>query len=108
MKIKIGCDIVQIDRFSKLENKVLEKIFSEKEFKNSKSESLAGIFAVKESVKKVFDDLNWHDIEVKKEKSGKPTLLLLRHNNEIESCDISISHDGAYAFATAVFILKIE
>ena len=104
MKIKTGCDIAKIDRFKKLDKKALDKIFLKKELSN-KAESLAGIFAVKESVKKVFNDLSWHDIEVKKEKSGKPTLILHK-KKEVLSHDISISHDGKYAFAIAVFILK--
>ena len=104
MRVKVGCDIVEIKRFVDIDNKVLSKIFHKAELSN-KPESLAGIFAVKESVKKVFNDLDWHDIEVKKEKTGKPILILSKNNN-IESCDISISHDGGYAFAVAVFILK--
>jgi len=105
MKIKTGCDIVEIKRFSKLNKNVLNRIFHTNEMKNLKPESLAGIFAAKESVKKVFNDLKWHDMEIKKVKSGKPELVIHKNKN-IESYDISISHDGEYAFATAVFLVK--
>ena len=105
MIIKTGCDIVEIKRFSKLNKDILNKIFHPTELKNSKTETLAGIFAAKESCKKVFNDLNWHDIEIKKQRSGKPVVILNKKKN-IASYDVSISHDGRYAFATAVFLLK--
>jgi phosphopantetheine--protein transferase-like protein len=105
MKVKVGCDIARIKRFERLDNKVLDKIFNKNELKNKRAESLAGIFAAKESVKKVFNDLDWHDIEIKKEKSGKP-LLILHKKKEALSYDISISHDGKYAFAVAAFVME--
>ena len=105
MNIKTGCDIVEIKRFSKVDKKVLDKIFTKSELKNKKAESLAGIFAVKESVRKIFNDLTWHDVEIKKENNGKPNLILHKKKN-ILSQDISISHDGEYAIATAVFLMK--
>lgn len=105
MKIKIGCDIVKIDRFRNLNSNVLNKIFHKNELKNKKPETLAGIFAAKESCKKVFNGLKWHDIEIKKGKNGKPNLIIVKDKN-IQSFDLSISHDGDYALAYAVFILK--
>lgn len=105
MKIKVGCDIVRIKRFSKVDSKVLNKIFNKSELKNKRPESLAGIFAAKESVKKVFNDLNWLDIEIKKYKSGKLSLILYK-KKAIISYDLSIAHDGGYALATAIFLLK--
>lgn len=108
MIVKIGCDIVRIKRFSNLSSKSLNKIFHKSELKNKKPESLAGIFAAKESCKKVFNELKWHDIEIKKQKNGKPLLLLNLNKNKqnIISHDISISHDGEYAIATVVFLLE--
>jgi holo-[acyl-carrier protein] synthase len=104
MKIKTGCDIVEIKRFKNMQEAALKKIFHPTEIRN-KPESLAGIFAAKEAVKKVFNELSWHDIEIKKEKGGKPTLVI-QDKKDVASHDISISHDGKYAFATAVFLLK--
>lgn len=105
MGIKVGCDIVEIGRFSKLDRKVLNKIFHKSELKNLKAESLAGIFAAKESCRKVFNELGWHDIEIKKQKNGKP-LALLNVDKNIESCDASISHDGKYAIAVVAFVVN--
>lgn len=105
MKIRTGCDIVEIKRFSATDKKVLGKIFTKNELKNAKAESLAGIFAVKESVRKIFNELDWHDVEVRKLKNGKPDLILHKKKSIISS-DISISHDGEYAIAVALFLIK--
>ena len=105
IQVKIGCDIVEIKRFFNLDKIILNKIFHKSELKNLKPETLAGIFAVKESCKKVFNELTWRDIKIKKEKNGKPTLILSTDKN-IVSYDISISHDGGYAIATVVFLTK--
>ena len=75
MKVRVGCDIVEIKRFNNIDSRTLNKIFHKNELKNLKSESLAGLFAAKESCKKVFNDLNWHDIEVKKKRKGLAALL---------------------------------
>ena len=99
MQIKIGCDIAQIKRFKKLNEQTLKKIFSPNELKNIKPESLAGIFAAKESCKKIFPKLNWLDIEVKKQKTGKPHLIIPKTNMKT---DLSISHDGDYAIAFVI------
>ncbi len=107
MKIKVGCDIVNIKRFSTLDKDSLEKIFHPTELQNLKPRSLAGIFAVKESCKKVFNDLNWHDIEVRKKKNGKPKLFL-HADKPIKSYDLSISHDGNYAMAVVVFMVDAK
>ncbi len=104
MKVKMGCDIVEIKRFSTLGKDALEKMFHPTELKNLKPQSLAGIFALKESCKKVFNDLTWHDIEVRKKKNGKPGLILHSEKN-IDHYDCSISHDGDYAMAMVVFVV---
>lgn len=103
MNIKTGCDIVEIKRFEKLGDRARDKIFSRSEMKNSNAERLAGIFAAKESCRKVFNDLGWHDIEVKKKRDGKP-MLVINTDKEILSHDLSISHDGDYAIANVVFL----
>ena len=105
MKVKVGCDIVEIKRFNNLNSKMLNKIFHKNELKNLKAENLAGLFAAKESCKKVFNDLNWHDIEVKKKRNGRP-FLILKKDKDVLNYDLSISHDGEYAIATAVFLIK--
>ena len=112
MRVKVGCDIVKIKRFSKLDKKVLDKIFHKTEIKNQKPETLAGIFAAKESCKKVFNNLSWLDIEIKKKRNGKPILILneskiaVNKGEEVASYDLSISHDGDSAIAVTVFLIK--
>ncbi|MCH7568309.1 MAG: holo-ACP synthase [Nanoarchaeota archaeon] len=105
MEVKVGCDIVEIKRFIKIEEETLNKIFHKTELKNPNPETLAGLFAAKESCKKVFNNLSWHDIEIKKKRNGKPDLILKTEKNII-SHDLSISHDRDYAIATVVFLIK--
>ena len=118
MKIRIGCDIVEIKRFNNIDKKTLEKIFHKSELKTLNPETLAGIFAAKESCKKVFNDLSWHDIEILKNKNGKPSSIInkqIKTKNQrflacpskmIKSHDLSISHNGSYAMAVVVFLLE--
>ena len=105
MKIKVGNDIVQIKRIANLKKESLNKIFHKTELSQSKSkpETLAGIFAAKEACKKVFNDLDWLDIEIKKKKNGKPVLILNDELIEFTNSDLSISHDGDYATAIVIF-----
>ncbi len=113
MTIKTGCDIVNIKRFKKsLErggSNFLDKIFLPQELAVSeKIETLAGIFATKEAVIKALELKagDWHEIEIIKNKNGRPEIKMLKLNNIIISQDISISHDGDYAMAVAVFLIE--
>jgi len=113
MNIKIGCDIVNIKKFTISLNRggdnFLNKIFSTHELLNCKTpENLAGFFAVKEAVKKALE-LNpddWKKIEIIKKANGRPQVKLIGIKKPIISNDISISHDEGYAMATAVFVLN--
>jgi len=105
MKIRLGTDIVEVKRIKELDEDSLNKIFHKSE-QTDKPESMAGIFAVKEACKKVFNNLDWLNIEIKKQESGKPELILNKKEEKIESYDLSISHDGGFATATVVFLLK--
>lgn len=105
----IGCDIVKIDRFSKLvqDEKFLDKYFTtnEKNYIFSKvnpAQTLAGIFAAKEAVLKALKigiggGVNLSDIEILHENSGSPYALI--GNDKFE---VSISHDGDYAMAVCL------
>ncbi|MEK6984656.1 MAG: hypothetical protein AABX33_08840 [Nanoarchaeota archaeon] len=107
--IKIGCDIVEIRRFRNAKKDYLGKIFYDKEIRSAKPETLAGLFGAKECCRKVFNGLKWHDIIINRQKYGKPVLSISKNKLKkinILSSDLSISHDGEYAIATAVFMIK--
>jgi len=112
MEVRIGTDIVRIERFRVLRTETaLDKIFLPSELRNRDPEHLAGIFAAKEAVTKALKIPagSWQKIEVGHEKTGRPTLTIapdLSPKDAIHSYDISISHDGEYAIAVAVFLLK--
>ena len=113
IKVKVGCDIVDINRFKNIiENEkkaLLGALFSPYELSSTDSiASLAGIFAAKEAVVKALElqPGNWHLIEIVKHDNGKPVIKLHDlFNNNIISHDVSISHDGDYVFATTCFII---
>ncbi|MFC1616551.1 holo-ACP synthase [Patescibacteria group bacterium] len=113
IKIKTGCDLVDLRKFRKVLDKggekFLSKVFTEHELLMSESvESRAGIFAVKEAVTKALNLKNdfWKKIEISKDKRGKPMLNLTDINLKILSQDISISHDGNYALACCSFLIE--
>ena len=93
--MNVGIDIVHISRIESLDEYALKKIFHPSELLRKDALHLAGIFAVKESCKKIFQGSDWLDFEVIKEKTGKPKL----HTIHDFKGDLSISHDGEYAIA---------
>lgn len=99
---KIGTDIVKISRIEKSikSPSFLQKVFTEREREYCKrAESFAGIFACKEAYFKAVGTgitLPLTDIEILHDDKGKPYI------NGISNCDVSISHDGEYAIATAI------
>ena len=113
MIIKTGCDIVHIGRFQKsAENGnsyFLNKIFSSHELAASSNIStLAGFFTAKEAVLKALELVpgEWQKIEITKDVSGRPRITLNNSENNIISHDISISHDGDYVMAIAMFLIS--
>ena len=108
MRVKIGCDVVHISRFKKVLTRTplaRRRIFLSKEDSNASFEQLAGIFAAKEAVIKALELKvgRWREIEIVKSKNGRPKIKLKRSNRQIINQDISISHDGDYAIAVAIF-----
>lgn len=107
MMIKVGVDLVKISRFQKMAQKrtFLERVFLPIELRNATPESLAGIFAVKEAVFKALDKKagQWHKIEVKKLKSGKPQLLLAEDFKKgYKDIEVSIAHENDLAVAVVI------
>jgi holo-[acyl-carrier-protein] synthase len=98
--MRIGTDIVHISRFENPDNLMLKKVFHTSELINKDPLHLAGLFAVKECCKKIFEKSNWLDFEIKKQKNGKP---ILNSRYDFKG-DISISHDKDYAIAVVIVI----
>ncbi len=84
--------------------KFIKRVFHPSEYKNYKAERVAGIFAVKEAFFKAINKKpDWLKVEVKKQKTGKPVLVIANElKKNIEVIDISISHDKDYAIATVL------
>ena len=87
MIIGIGIDIVEVDRFKNkaLDKSFINKLFSEREqamfqLRQNKAEVIAGNFAAKEAAMKAFgvgfSSGYYREIEVLREREGKPYILL--------------------------------
>jgi holo-[acyl-carrier protein] synthase len=115
--VGIGTDIIEISRIEKAmsNNGFLKKYFTEAEntlFENKKPQSVAGNFAAKEAVAKAlstgFRSFSPIDIEVLRQPSGAPYVILYRNaklladEKAIKTIHISISHCIEYAIAYVV------
>jgi len=112
MNVRIGTDLVNIKRFGKkLENSpaIFEKLFQPAELKNSDPSHLAGIFTAKEAAAKALElaSGSWLEMEVGYYENGKPFVKFSKNIKvKPKSFDLSIAHDGDYAIATFIAILK--
>jgi len=113
--MKIGTDIVHIDRIAasvnKFGNKFKERFLSPEEMNSAKKiESLAGMWAAKEAISKalgcgICSTLTFHDIIISKNYFGAPEFILSKKAQEIyniSNSSLSISHDGGFAIAVVV------
>ena len=114
----VGVDIVEIDRIKKVMDargdKLLERLFTQRELEvmSRKYETVAGRFAAKEAIVKSLGVgigiISWKDIEIIKDKLGKPKVYLTgaasrrRKTMGIIKMHISISHSKSQAVAYAV------
>lgn len=113
MIIGVGVDLVDLSRFENSIEKnpgLIEKIFHTDE-RDAATRTLAGRFAAKEALIKVFGDskpMRWHDVRVSKDELGKPEISLFDSTAEyaksrgIQNLHLSISHDGNFAMAFLV------
>lgn len=110
----IGIDILSINKLEeKLDTKFIEKVFTENEIsyafkKENPSESLAGIFALKESVIKAYDLKLSYIIRKRIEvvhKKGRPLAFV---DGKKLDANVSISHDGGYAVGVCLKESKIS
>lgn len=116
----IGIDIIEIDRIRRAiekNDKFIDRVFTvnEKkafEEKNHSPQTIAGYFAAKEAVSKALgtgiSNMQWKDIEILKDPSGKPYVRLynnaenLAYSMSIDKILISISHSRENAVALAI------
>jgi phosphopantetheine--protein transferase-like protein len=109
MAILAGIDLVEIKQFETSVREggelFLKKIFTDSEFKDSRTEHLAGIFAGKEAILKALSlkPVFWLPLEITKEANGRPKAQLPKSlASKYISWDLSISHSGNYAVAVFV------
>ncbi|OPL07380.1 MAG: hypothetical protein AVO33_05595 [delta proteobacterium ML8_F1] len=120
MIVGVGTDIIEIARVKAAVMKhktFLERVFSPEEisyFRTRKDNyaSLAATFAGKEAVSKVlgtgFRRMKWTDIEISRDPSGKPHVLLrggaqtIAGELGIVRILVSLSHSGENALAYAI------
>jgi holo-[acyl-carrier protein] synthase len=119
MIVGMGIDVCSIERMRRaLErhgDRFFSRICSEAERKDLSGRdvatALAGRFAVKEAFAKALDGargVGWHEVEVRREPSGKPTLTL--HGNATAMVEkfgankwhVSITHDAGVAIAVVI------
>jgi holo-[acyl-carrier protein] synthase len=121
--IGLGVDITEVDRIRAVIEKrgeaFLRRVYTPKEiaycerFKN-KFERYAGRFAVKEAAMKALGTgwqhgVRWVDLEVVRERSGKPTLSLVGEAGKIaerlgvKHIAVSITHTAEQALAQVIF-----
>ena len=112
----IGCDLIEMKRVEKACEKeaFLLRIYTEEERRqaNGKISTLAGNFAVKEAVAKVFGTgfrtFMPMDVEVLRDELGKPYVILygnakeLAREKKIRRIEVSISNTGEHVMAFAV------
>ena len=123
MKIKTGVDIIEIERVKKCieetEGKFCERVYTKKEIeyceskKTQKYQHYAARFAAKEAVFKAISsnllnkyDINWIDIEILNDYTGKPYVNILKNDIKVDDIDISISHCKEYAVASVILITE--
>ena len=110
--MKVGTDIIRIERIEKLvkryDIKFKQRYLSKKEIAMArKIETLAGLWAAKEAVSKALgcgigESLSFRDILITKDKRGAPNFILKKKaqkRHKIKQSSLSISHDGGFAIA---------
>jgi holo-[acyl-carrier protein] synthase len=111
--VGIGVDIVDLARFSLISERtphLHERLFVESE-RGASLQSRAATFAAKEALAKALGapgDLAWHDVEVCRDDTGKPSLVVTGTVAVAASAlgiarwHVSLSHDGGTAIAMVI------
>ena len=124
MNIRIGTDIIEISRIKKsiedTDNKFIERIYTNKEIeycesrKSQKYQHYAVRFAGKEAVFKAISsmlknkfEVDWKDIEILNDSSGRPYVNILKSKiSDKINIDISLSHCKEYAVANVIAYIE--
>ena len=120
MVIGVGVDVVDVERFRRSLTRTPQldhRLFGAHDHNNlaegdAKVLSLAARFAAKEAALKALGGhipgFSWHDIQVAKEDSGAPILVLsggahaVARDKGISRWHVSLSHDGPVAVAFVI------
>ena len=124
MNIKIGTDIIEVERIKNaMENAEFStRVFTPEEIEYCESgvdkikyQRYAARFAAKEAVFKAISpilankfDIEWKDIEVIKDDQDRPYIKIYNDKVKDVVIDISMSHVETYAIATAVAYIEGE
>jgi len=123
MIVGLGVDIAEVDRLEAAIQRrgpsFLKRVFTPAEIAycerhRQKFERYAARFAAKEAAMKALgtgwsNGVRWVDIEVRREKKGKPTIALAGRAREIsdkmgvKNISLSLTHSGNTAFAQVIF-----
>lgn len=116
-----GIDLVEIERFSRIDPKIKERfcqrVFTAKEIAaaDNRDDRYAGRFAAKEAAAKALGcgigDINWHDLEILNDPKGKPILHLYGKAEKLAreigwvSWTVSITHTSTTAAAVITALI---
>ena len=122
---RVGTDLVEVQRIEKLLSEredIQSNIFTLLEIRYSQRKSypfqrFAARFAAKEALFKALGtglsgDMDWRDVEVGNERSGKPVLRLLgktagkAHDIGVIGSFLSMSHTESYAIAFVLLVIS--
>jgi holo-[acyl-carrier protein] synthase len=122
---KIGIDLVEVERIERVlarDRSVPENVFTDVELRYSQRkrypfQRFAARFAAKEALFKALGtglsgDLDWRDVEVRNERSGKPVIYLsgktanTAHQMGVINSFLSISHTENYAIALVILVVR--
>lgn len=124
MNIKTGIDIIEVNRIKenidKYGDKFLSRVYTKNEIEYCESknvqkfQSYAGRFAAKEAIFKALSDyidnkfeIEWKDIEILNDESGKPKVYLYgKLNEKFCNIDVSISHIESMAVANSIAVFE--
>jgi holo-[acyl-carrier protein] synthase len=121
--VGLGLDIAEIDRIQAAITRhgapILERLYTPAEVAyceshRNKFERYAGRFAAKEAAMKALGTgwrrgVRWRDIEIIRERSGKPTLALkgaakrIAEGLSVRNISVTITHSGNLALAEVIF-----